>query len=202
MLLTEVGVHVGQDGGIGDRLDQSAAEHRSGNAEDEIVFLRRLREVVLGDVAARRVGAPGDGEQVMDAAVHVLQIEGVREARFAHRAVDRNERRHLVGRALIGGVGHLRIDGRAGAAHGRLGVALRAALRVESRSQTVARVLDGAGDRIDLQKVRLPGAEESQLILCETGNRRTGSGRPAAHPGISCAVSAGALGQLAPPPPW
>ena len=77
-VFAQIGVQVGEDGRIGDRLDQPVAKDGRRDAKDEITFLRGLSEVVLGDVAAGCIGAAGDGEQVVHSAVNVAQSRACR----------------------------------------------------------------------------------------------------------------------------
>src|SRR5208282_3457088 len=110
-----VGVHVGEDGGIGDVFHQSGAEDRSGNAEDDVVQRIHLFEVGLREGAglelaggAGSVGgvhAAGDGEQVVDAAVgrageFAVRADDEDEAGLAHRPIGLDE----VGKGVGGAV--------------------------------------------------------------------------------------------------
>ena len=126
----------------------------------------RLGKVVLADVAAGSIAAAADGEQRVHSSIHVSQVQSVGKASLPHWPVERDERRYLVGRTLIGGCGDLRIHRRAGPTDGRLRVALRATLRVEPRSQALRNV-------VDLLKAGKPRIEESKLITGETGDWRT-----------------------------
>src|SRR5207249_4370062 len=101
-------------------------------------------------------------------------VRVVDEARFAHRAIRREERRNLLGaagRSVERGqtdlwVGRLDLtEGRVGAAatHIGLGMALRAAVAVERRAQALA-LLDLARYRVDLREHVARGREERFFI--------------------------------------
>src|SRR5208282_564843 len=61
-LLVCLRAHVVSQHRVGNRFDQSTAEGRRWDAEDEIAAFRGLFEVRLRDLAAGSVAAAGDGE--------------------------------------------------------------------------------------------------------------------------------------------
>ena len=64
-LVRRVGGEVGEDRGVGDLLDQPGAEDRRGNPEDDVAVADLPLEVLLPDVAARRIRVAGDHEEVV-----------------------------------------------------------------------------------------------------------------------------------------
>src|SRR6185295_14913141 len=86
-------------------------------------------------------GASGDDEEIVHAAVG-RAVRVLHEARLAHRTVERDERRDLVLRPVQRRHRYLRIDRRARAADGRLEMAARALIEIESRTQTAGHVID------------------------------------------------------------
>ena len=87
-----VRLHVRKDRGIGDVFDQSGAEYRRRNAEDQIAELLHLIEIRLSKIAGSRVRAASNGEQTVDTSIgssteRTVGIDGEREAGFPHRTV-------------------------------------------------------------------------------------------------------------------
>ena len=67
-----VGLHIREDGRVGNRFNEACAKDRRWNSENNvrIPMLARERisggqEIELGDVAAGGVGSPGDHEEVV-----------------------------------------------------------------------------------------------------------------------------------------
>ena len=110
-LLGGVGLHVGQDGGVRDGLDQSCTENRSRDSEDDVWIptlaserISRRQEVKLSDVATGRVGSAGDDEEIVDSAVR--GTIAFFEPRLTDRTIRRDEPRHGVLRAIqVGNIG-------------------------------------------------------------------------------------------------
>src|SRR5262245_14906027 len=147
---------------------------------NDVVAEDRTGEVRLPDGTPRRIRASRDDEQIVHATVR-RAIGVANEARLANRAVRSDERRYGVSGAVLGCDLYLWIDGRTGAADGRLQMAARATVEVEARAQAV-------GHRIDFLKYVLGNFEESLFRVGETGERVAGSGRAAAHTRIECPV--------------
>src|SRR3984957_3361953 len=195
-----VGLHVGEDGGVGDIFDQTRAEGGRGDAEDQIVLALHLGEVGLRHGAAGGVAAASDGENVVNAAVGDLRvhraigINGVGEAGFAHRSISGDEKGNLIRGAVIVANGGLRIlaDERigvgagAGAADRRLGVAAGTTVGIESGTEAFARLAGrGAADRVNLRE-----AVEAVLKKLELRGRKcrkwlAGIDAASAHAGIA-----------------
>src|SRR5439155_21474060 len=116
-----------------DGLDQDGAEYGSLHTKDQVVVGCCRLEVRLGDVASRRIRSPGDGEQVMDAAV-TSAVWIKLESRFTDRPVDRDEIWNDVGGAFFVGDINLWILKRAGSTDIGLGVAACTTVQVEPRS--------------------------------------------------------------------
>jgi hypothetical protein len=65
---------------------------------------------------------------------------------------------------------------------------LRATFTIKSRAKAISGIGYRSTDGINYFEVSQTGAEEGQLIGAQPGNRRSGSGRSAAHSGIVSAV--------------
>ena len=100
-----------------------------------------LPEVLLDDVAERRVAARIDAAADHEERVHAtvaLTVAAVAEAHLAHGAVRPEERGNHVARAKSGGGRDLGILRRARPADCRLGMAAATALEVEARAEAFA----------------------------------------------------------------
>ena len=180
-----VGAGVGEDRGIGNRLDQTRAQQRSRDAIHDVGVsaltgesIPRRRKARLRDLAAGRVAAVSDDEQIVDAAVG-------NEARLADRSVRHDEPGHCVGRAIGVGDGGQRIDEGTAAADDGLYVTGRAGIRVEARAEAAV-VAGRTADHLDRGEAREAILKEGELVgrqACER-RRRTVVGACLAHPGI------------------
>jgi hypothetical protein len=164
---------VREDRAIRNLLDQPRPEHRGRNAEDQVAARELFLEVRLGEHAAARVVAAGDGEQRVHAAVG-RSVRVADEARLAHRAVRPDERRQTVIGPPLGGERHLGIQRRAGAPGGRLRMAAAAAVQVHRRPQAFVGL-------VGFQEVGQALVEEGELVLAQAGDRPAGVGPVIAH---------------------
>ena len=186
LLDREVGGLVGEDGRVGDLLDQAGAEQRRGDAENHVLVAHLRREVLLGKAATGRVGTARDGEERMDASVSGA-VRVLHEARLAHRPVGAHERRQRVVGAELASERDLRIQRGAGAADGGLRVAAAARVEVHGRAEAVRGYLH-------VLEVGLARGEERELLRGEARERTARSGRAAAHAGVARALLRNALG--------
>jgi len=185
-LLGRVGVDVGEDGGVGDRLNQSCAKNGSRDSENNVRVaalagesISRGQEIELSDVAARGITAAGDDENVVDVAVG-LSIAFL-EACLADRAIRHNEPRYFVGRASeVSHIGQGIFRG-ARSAQSRLQMARGALVGVEARTETIVRA---AGHDFDFRESILPILEERSFVRSKTLQRGAGSRRATAHAGV------------------
>src|SRR6516165_1746703 len=122
-----VALHVGQDRGVGNRLNQSVAKKRSRDSKDDVPIsalaserIPRRQEVELCDVATGSIRTASNHEQcvhiAIGGAVHVL------EACFAYRTVFHDEPWHPVLRSIQSSHRQQRVLRRARSASGRLRV--------------------------------------------------------------------------------
>ena len=93
-----IGVHIGDDGLVGDIFDQAGAEDGRGNTEDDVIESEVVSEIRLLKVASAGIGTARNDEEVMHAAIgrvteRAVGIEEELEARFANRAIGCDERR-------------------------------------------------------------------------------------------------------------
>src|SRR5205807_953015 len=158
-LAIKLRTHIGKDGRVGNRFDEPPTEYRSRNAEDEVSLRRRSPEIRLCQGATFSIATTCDGEQIVDTAIRMPQIGCERKSRFAYRAIESDEKRQLIGCALIAGGGDLGVYGGTGAAHGRLSVTLTTGFPVEPRSEPEAGIGYGAQDRLDLHEIVETGVE-------------------------------------------
>ena len=101
-LLGCVGLDIGENRRVGNRLYESGPKDRRGDAKDDVWISARAGErissrqkVGLGDIAARGVAPTGDDEEI----VHLAVVSSVRiplKACFPHRAFRRDEPGHHV----------------------------------------------------------------------------------------------------------
>src|SRR6516162_1225299 len=137
-----IGVHVGEDRRVGDRLDEAGAEIGRRNAEDHVVVpalsahrISRRSEIRLTDIALACVGATGHDEEVMHAAV--AQSIGLHEARLTDGTVRGDEPRDEIPGAIGARDVNQRILWRATASDSRVQVTRRALIRVEAWTESV-----------------------------------------------------------------
>ena len=159
---------VGEDGGVGNLLDQAGTEHGRRDPEDDVAGRElpieiRLRNPAPGGVAAV-VDAAADHEERVHAAVR-RAVGMALEAHLADRAVEREKRRDRVARPERGRHRDLRIRGRARATHRRLAVTPPTAVEVETRPEALA-------ETVRLLEFGLADVEEGQLRRRETVQRR------------------------------
>src|SRR6185369_13514083 len=127
---------------------QAGAEGGSRNPEDDIVLGEGSDEIRLRDVASYGIRPPGDGKQIVDAAI-ANAIGGridILEARFPDRAIERDEGGHHVRRSIQTGHRDLGIGGGTRTTDCRLEMASRATVQVEAGAETSLRSGDGSGD--------------------------------------------------------
>src|ERR1700746_2777693 len=139
-----ISFHIGQNGGIGNGLNQACAKNRSRDAENNVWIaalacerISRRQEVELGDVAAGSIAPPGDHEE----GVHVAVRDAVAllEALLAGRTIWRNEPGDGVLRSVrLPNFGHGILRG-ARSPGSRLGVAGKALVGVETRAESIVR---------------------------------------------------------------
>src|SRR4051794_7708278 len=100
-----VGGFVDEDRRIFDGFNQTAAEQRCRDAEDDVMLRDCRSEVWLCEVAGPRVSTSFDGEQSLDAATPntVRRRIGKFESGFTNGPVGRHERRYCVCGAVFGG---------------------------------------------------------------------------------------------------
>src|SRR5258708_7750046 len=116
-LYRRIRVRVGEDRGIGNRLDETRTQYRSRDAKDDVTAsaltgqpIPRRREIRLRNgAAASHIAAARDDEQVMDAAIGYTV--GCHKARFPDRSVLCDEPRQRVRRSAGAGNSEQRIDG-------------------------------------------------------------------------------------------
>ena len=105
LLLLGVCQHVGVDGFLGNVLHQACAKGRRRNAEDNIIQFKILMEVRLFDGATAGVGAVGNDEEIVGAAIGraaegTVRIQEKFEASFADGTVRSNKGWKIVLRAI------------------------------------------------------------------------------------------------------
>src|SRR5213594_2853696 len=167
-----------EDRGVGDRLDESRAECRRGNPEDDVAVADLGLEVFLPDAATAGARVAGNHEQGVDAAV-AGAVGIVLEARFSNGPVGRDERRKDVALELqIPRHAEQGIRSRARATDGGLHMAARAAHEVEART-------DAVGDGLFLSEIRLPFVEHLSLFRGQAGQRTSRSVRASPNAGVA-----------------
>jgi len=173
-------VRVGEDRGIGNRLDETRTQYRSRDAKDDVTASPLTGQSIAGRpeirlcdrAAAVHIAAAGDDEQVMDAAIGYAV--GCDKAHFPDRAVWCDEPRHGVRRSVGLCDREQRIGGRTRSADEWLQMAGRALIRVVPRSQTGV-VACCTEDDLDAIKARQPVLKESFLVGREAAS---GGGGP------------------------
>ena len=136
---------VGEDRGVGDRLDQAEAERRCGNPEAYVLASDVGLKVLLVNGAAGGVAglvAPAADDEERVHATVAATVGLVLEAGLAHRPVFLDERWDNVPRSHRGRHPDLGIDRGTRPAEGRLGVAADTAVEVETRTEAVTDALD------------------------------------------------------------
>ena len=180
-------MHIREDGRVRDRFDEPGAKERHGNAKDDVRIpalagerVAGGQEVELGDVAARRVGTPGDDEDGM----HVAIVGSVRialKACFADGPILRDEPWHHVLRAIESGDCDQGVSRRARSAGGRVRVARQTLVGVEARAESI---VAASTHGLDFSKPGEPILKERVFVRGEAGQWIAGTGRAAPHPGV------------------
>ena len=162
-------------------MDSIRPEPKTGVGMRKIMLLKffGLREIRLRHHAACGVRAAGDGEERVDAAVgrvaeRAVGIDEVWKARFANRAIGREEIRDGVSGAVVGGRDELRIYRRAGAADAGLRMATAATIGIVAGAEAEAGFVGRAAvDGIDSDETREAVFEVGELLREEGGDWRT-----------------------------
>ena len=160
-----VGLHVRQDGRVGNRFDEPRAKDRSWDAENNVRIptlagqrISRRQEIELGDVAAGGVSSPGDHEEVVHFAVG--GAVALLKPRFADGTILHDEPGHRVLRSAQVGNCQQGILRRTRAAASRLRVAGKTLVGVEARTEAVVRALL---HDLNFSKPRLSIVKEQQF---------------------------------------
>ena len=192
-----IGVHVVDNSLLRNVFDQPRAKRRRRDAEDDIVQLFHLVEVLLREGTGLRlacdphhigcVRATLEGKKIVNTTIGrvadgAVGIENEREPGFTHRPGRADEKGDCVGAAIIGGSLNLGVGAyegelvlpRTGSARGRLGVATATTQRVKRWAQPVR-------DSVDLQKRRLTVTEELSLVRGQRAKGLTGINRVGPH---------------------
>ena len=127
---------------------------------------------------------PGDGEEGNHSAGGG-SIGIAAHAGDAYGSVLGDEGRNLIVCSVAGGSRNLRIDGWAGASHGRLRVAAGAAIEIEARAEAF-------GGAIDFIEDVLAGVESGKVGIAHS-KRQAGAGGTLARPRIGWAIVEGCL---------
>src|SRR5271170_5756313 len=155
MFQGSVCLHVCQYGLVADALNQTCAEHRLGNAENDVVHLLHLFEVGLSKDASGRIAPAADGEDGMYTPVWSVRnavgtdCEG--EARFPNGSSGRDEVGDGVGGTVCSACFDLGIGADVWVLRGRgtrtasrrLRVTTGATVGIESGSETVGHLIHG-----------------------------------------------------------
>src|SRR5258706_10006658 len=179
-----VGLHILQDRRVGDRLDEPSAKHGRRNAENDVAisalagdWISSWSKIWLDDVAARRLSASSDDEEVVHAAVG-RSVGIPLEAGFTDRAIARDEPWQPIFRPIEFGDRDQGIRRRAGPADGGLQVAGRTLVGVEAWPQPVVVT---SGDDLNVLKSGEPILEELGLVRRKARQGSPGRRRLAAH---------------------
>ena len=140
-------LHIGEDGRVGDRLNEPCAEERSRNAKNDVRIPALTREritcrqkVGLSDVATGGVTSAGNHKESVHSAVGG-SVGAPLKPRLADRPILRDEPRDGVLSAIQGGDCEQRISQRARAASTRLRVAGETLVGVEAGSEAIVRAI-------------------------------------------------------------
>src|SRR5439155_3009913 len=192
-----IGVHVVDNGLLRNVFDQPRAKRRRRDAEDDIVQLFHLVEVLLREGTGlglacnpHHIGcvrATLEGENIVNATIGrvadgAVRIEEERKPRLAHGSVRDDKKGDCVDAAIISGSRNLGVGAyegelvlsRTGSARGRLGVATATTQRVKRWAQPVR-------DSVDLQKRRLTVTEELSLVRGQRAKGLPGINRVGPH---------------------
>ena len=181
------GLHVREDRGVGDRLDEPGAKDRRRDAENDVrisamggEWISGRLEVGLGDVATRGVTATGDDEEV----VHTAIVGSVRiplKACFTDGTILRDEPRHHVFCTIESGNPDQGVPRGARSTGSRLRMARQALVGVEARPKPI--VVASCHD-LDLSEPGESVFKERTFVRSKALQRTASACRTGAHPRI------------------